>query len=152
MKWFALGGTVIFLVVALTPSISANSDIEYPKEDGPYTVYCSISSYAIYSFEPQKILLPFCKVDYPNSILIDIWYESGYTLDPVVDFVINGKSIEFLYDEGINSINFSGFTGFLPPLILWNYKESQGHWGLIFGISMKIRLCGLCEEIDIINP
>ena len=140
--------SVFFVAVMIFLSMTAigneDSDIEFPRENGPYSVWISGKWYG--SLAPSFIVAP---VDgyYKLGPISIINYPNGHsgTL-----FINSDRGPGFLYVDGelqeiqqdLVYIKMKGFKGYYPGTFQYVFKL------FYFG---RIRIFGICEEIDL-NP
>ncbi len=130
LKIGALLCTVCLFVLIYIPSVEGRV-IEYPKEDGPYTIYIGgrTDGSGKYSdnIDFNSYLWPFWDLD------SDEWI--GYGLEGIAFLIVNGSLQKINFPA---SITFNGFKGFAPT-----------YWMIILSLLFfpRIRVSGECESI-----
>ena len=135
--------SVFFVVVIMFLSMTAlgneDNDIEFPKEDGPYTIWISGTWFG--DMHPSIIIAPvdgFYKIgpiswiNYPNGF-------SGHIAQGPGIIIIDGEIQDFPEDT---YIDIKGFKGYYPGV--FQYISKLFYFG-------RVRMFGICEEIDL-NP
>ena len=124
---------ITFFILVSLPIISSEF-VEYPLEDGPYTVIMigktydgSVSKPFFWNPEIGLQLGPFCKYKYP--------YGPGYNMLNGSIFIVKGKIQKYEYPA---QIGLKGFIGFAPAINHLTLKILSGG---------KIRILGTCDVI-----
>ncbi len=126
-KSLAVGIICILMLISL-PIINGKR-IEYPKEDGPYTVYIcgfcrGFGSNAYIDFNSK--VWSFWNLTYIQRI--------GYSFRFLSVFFVNGSLQKIKYPA---SIDLKGFQGFAPTVWMIYLKLYMG----------RCRIVGKCDEI-----
>ena len=139
-RFLAIGAICALMLVSL-PTVIGNDEIEFPKENGPYTIFvgglkrCTI-------FQPIEIedghiqLGPLCIMKYPR--LLCIYYFQVPKLDEFHVVFINGKYQGQLVKD-FHGMDIYGFKGFYPADCWQTFKMFT---------PGRIRAFGICDEID----
>lgn len=128
-------------MLVVTPTIVGN-EIEFPKEDGPYTVFLSgywmLGSFmGPVSWRPGIgfNIGPFCYIIYPNGVFYNIENHTNPKL------IVNGELRNDVFTKCPEVIHLNGFRGFVPTLSMYIAKT---------GYFSRIRVIGFhVEEIDL---
>ena len=126
-KGLVIGIICLFLMVYI-PSINGK-EIDYPEEDGPYTVYISGSILNIGHDESLDLL----------THILPFWYLNSsqhlcYRMGMLSIFNVNGSLQKIKYPA---LICLYGFKGFAPTWWIWDFK-----W-----IIFRCRIIGKCDRI-----
>ena len=126
-KGLVIGIICLFMMVYI-PSVNSGP-IEYPEEDGPYTVF--IGGNAISCGWSENF-------DFSSHIL-PIWYLNkslgfSYTFGKLSIFNVNGSLQKIKYPA---LIWLNGFKGYATPWWLWGFK-----WPFF-----RCRIIGKCDRI-----
>lgn len=140
-KTIVIGIVCLFMLMAI-PTTTGN-DIEYPKENGPYTIF--IGGYWFGSLVPLPLVIsdeyiqlgPLCLLKYPNKISFKVY--------PGSVVMINGETPNYMEDD-INKIDVYGLKGFYPAYYLQGLKI----WTIAFRL-FRARSFGICDEIDFVS-
>jgi hypothetical protein len=124
-------GIICILMMVYIPSINGEK-IDYPEEDGPYTVYIGGSISAVGYSED---------IDF-NSHILPFWYLNNsqclsYKFRMLSLFYVNGSLQNIKYPAWICLF---GFKGFAPSW--WLLK-----WTTIF----RNRIIGICDRIFVLD-
>ena len=145
-KTLVIGITVCLLMLIIPggATSSSNNDIEFPKENGPYTVIISGKCYGgiipgPFNFE----WLLFIEEGYTRVIQFGpfhLYWQYPYGPDYIMVegsiFFINGQKQDIEYPV---EIELMGFKGYAPAVFLWAFKMAFG----------RIRVVGICEAINL---
>ena len=131
-------------MLVITPTVSSDDDIEYPKEDGPYTIFISAKkmSGSVMWLWPGPVfnIGPFCYASHPNYIYYNIENRS----DPII-FYVNGERQENMFPERPKIIKLSGFIGFAPTL--FRYLIKMAPFDRISVIGLRVDEIDICDDI-----
>jgi len=136
-------GIILFLTLLIVQTTSAD-EIEYPKEEGPYTVFISGKCYGGLIPGPINIeWLLLMEEGYTRAIQVGplhfYWmypYGPDYEMEEGSKFYVNGQKQVVNYPV---EIELMGFKGYAPAVFLWLLKMPFG----------KIRVVGICEAINL---
>ena len=145
MKKTIVIGILVLLMLVSLPTAVGDDEIEFPKEDGPYTIYVG-GLYRCTIFKPIEIeeghvqFGPLCLMKYPK--LLCIYYIQIPTFKEFHVVLINGKYQGQLLKE-YNGIDVYGFKGFYPA----DYWQTFKQFSSIITPG-RIRAFGICDEIN----
>lgn len=135
---------VVMILISITAIGNEDSDIEFPREEGPYNVWISgkwmgnmAPSIAVFLIDGYYRFGPISIIDYPYGHSGTLFHNSddsgpGY-------FFVDGERQPL---EELTRIEIKGFKGYYPGVIQYVFKL------FYFG---RVRIFGICEEIDL-NP
>jgi len=137
-------GMIFLLMLMIIPTTTGEDIIEYPKENGPYTVFISGKCYdgvIPWSINIDWLLL----IEEGYSRVIQVgpfhfyWqypYGPDYAMEQGSIFIVNGQLQDVEYPV---FIELMGFKGFAPAFFLWLLKMPFG----------RIRVIGICDAINL---
>jgi len=133
-----LVGIICILMLVAFPTVIAEDEIEFPKENGPYTIFVGGNYYgsllnpvAIDIFNEYMNLGPLVAIKYPGRL--------AYNLHKGCILIINGQPQ--LVNSGFR-VEAYGFIGYHPAFFQTIFKL------MYFG---RLRAFGICQEIDILS-
>lgn len=125
---------VICLFIMISFPVVTSEFIDYPKEEGPYTVFIGGKTYGGSIAKPFFLNTtigfqfgPFCKYNYP-------WGPEYNMLNGSI-FLVNGKIQKYEFPAQIGLLGFKGFAPAMNQLSLKILMQG------------RIRTFGVCEEI-----
>ena len=121
---------ILLLVLISIPSVNSRT-IEYPKEEGPYTVYIGGFVYAFSSnsqIDFYSQISPFWKLNDTQKI--------NYNFNKMSIFYVDSSLQNIKYPA---SIHLWGFNGFAPTYWMLNFKL----------FYPRFRVFGQCDRIVI---
>ncbi len=128
--------SIVCLFMLMTIPTTTGNDIEYPKENGPYTIFVGGNYYgslltpiAIDVFNEYINIGPFVIVRYPGRL--------AYNVHEGCILIIDGQAQ--IVDSGFR-VEAYGFMGYHPAFFQSIFKL------LYFG---RLRAFGICQEIDL---
>lgn len=132
-KFFKKGlavGVICFLMLISIPMVTGTR-IDYPKENGPYTVFIGGYGGLINgSIDIYRHPLPFWYLIYPEHIT--------YNFKCFTIFFVNGERQELTYPA---EISLRGFKGYAQPLTCYILILT------LFRFIHRTRVLGRCDEI-----
>lgn len=129
--------SVICIFMLMSIPIVTGNEIEYPKENGPYTIFIGGNYYgslltpiAVDIFNEYINFGPLVAIRYPGRL--------AYNLHKGCILIINGNPQ--LVDTGFR-VEAYGFIGYHPAFFQTIFKL------MYFG---RLRAFGICQEIDLL--
>ena len=133
-KGIAVG--IICLLLLVSVPMATGNEIEYPKENGPYTIFIGGNYYgslltpiAIDIFNEYINIGPFVIIRYPGRLAYNLHKDCVLIIDGQVQIIDSGFRVEAY-----------GFMGYHPAFFQYIFKL------IYFG---RVRAFGICQEIDL---
>ena len=133
---------VVMILISITAIGNEAGDIEFPREEGPYTVWISgnwmgnIAPSVVFSvIDGYYRFGPISIIEYPYGHFGTLYHNSE---DSGPGFFIVDGERQSLVEE--TRIDMKGFKGYYPGVIHYVFKL------FYFG---RVRMFGIVEEIDI---
>ena len=142
MKKCLAVGVICLLMLMAIPIVIGDDEIEFPKEDGPYTIFVGGFHRGSAPLKPIEIeegyiqLGPLCFMKYPKYLSINYFQVPEW--DEFIIVFINGQYQGQLVKD-FHGIEVYGFKGIFSSYFLTGFNLLLFH---------RLRAYGICDEID----
>ena len=142
-------GIILFCMLMSVPS-ALGSVIDFPKENGPYTVFIggvntlqSLQNPITIDVENKSYNIgPLCFLRYPNTLAFNICMHKSRGI-----VIINGTT-QTIPDDLVG-IEIRGFMGFhVGTLVMMSKILLFGYYEPLYAKFVHYRTFGICDEID----